>query len=162
VLNGTTNFILDRMAQGASFADALAEARRAGFAEEDPSADIEGHDAAAKLRILAWEAFGHVLADADVPRDPLHAEAAAAFAGVAVKQVGRCVQGPDGVSAAVQLEALDPSSPFAVLRGERNGLRVVGADGRVWRCAGRGAGRWPTAESVLADIADVRRAAARS
>ena len=161
VLNGTSNFILDRTAQGASFAEALAEARRAGFAEEDPSADIEGHDAAAKLRILAWEAFGHALADTDVPRDPLHAEAAAAFAGVAVKQVGRCVLGPEGLSAAVQLEALEPTSPFCVLRGERNALRVVGADGRVWTCSGRGAGRWPTAESVLADIADVRRAAAR-
>ena len=56
----------------------------------------------------------------------------AAFAGVAVKQVGRCVLGPDGLSAAVQLQALEPTSPFRALRGERNALRVVGADGRGW------------------------------
>jgi homoserine dehydrogenase len=163
ILNGTCNFILDRTAQGAPFEEALAEARRAGFAEEDPSSDLEGHDAAAKLRILAWEAFGAVLDDAEVAREALDAAAAARFAGAAVKQVGRCVIGPDGrVAAEVTLQALDADSPFRGLRGERNALRVVGAGGRVWTCVGRGAGRWPTAESVLADVADVRRAAARA
>lgn len=162
ILNGTCNFILDRTAGGASFEQALVEARRAGFAEEDPSSDLEGHDAAAKLRILAWEAFGAVLADADVARETLDAAAAARFAGAQVKQLGRCVLGEDGCVAEVTIAALDADSPFRALRGERNALRVVGADGRVWTCAGRGAGRWPTAESVLADVADVRRAAARA
>jgi homoserine dehydrogenase len=160
VLNGTTNFILDRTAQGVPFADALAEARKAGFAEEDPSADIHGHDAAAKLRILAWEAFGASLADGDVPRDALDAEAAKDLAGKPVKQVARCAANGSGLDAKVELRA--PDALFRSLRGERNALRVTGVDGRVWTCAGRGAGRWPTAESVLADIADVRRAAARA
>jgi homoserine dehydrogenase len=162
ILNGTCNFILDRTAQGASFEQALAEARRAGFAEEDPSSDLEGHDAAAKLRILAWEAFGVVLGEAEVARESLDGSVAARFAGAAVKQIGRCVLGEGGCAAEVTITTLDSDNPFGVLRGERNALRVVGAGGRVWTCAGRGAGRWPTAESVLADVADVRRAAARA
>lgn len=159
VLNGTTNFILDRTAGGAPFADALEEARKAGFAEEDPSADIDGHDAAAKVRILAFEAFNEVLADSDVPRDPLSADVAASLAGKPVKQVANCQAKNGALAAKVELRQADDL--FRSLRGERNALRVTGADGRVWVCTGRGAGRWPTAESVLADIADVRRAAAR-
>jgi homoserine dehydrogenase len=161
VLNGTCNFILDRVAQGASFADALEEARKAGFAEEDPSSDLEGHDAAAKLRILAWEAFGVILEDAAVERVALDAEVAAGLAGKSVKQVGRLVRRGDEITARVDLVEVGEDSPFRNLRGERNALLAQGDDGGVWTCKGRGAGRWPTAESVLADVADVRRASAR-
>jgi homoserine dehydrogenase len=161
VLNGTCNFILDRVGQGASFEDALAEARKAGFAEEDPSSDLEGHDAAAKLRILAWEAFGVRLADADVPRAALDAALASRLGGKAVKQIGRIVRHGDTVEASVDLAEVGGDALFEGLRSERNALRLTGADGRVWTCNGRGAGRWPTAESVLADVADVRRASAR-
>lgn len=162
VLNGTCNFILDRVGQGAAFSDALEEARRAGFAEEDPSSDLEGHDAAAKLRILAWEAFGVMLDDTAVTRDVLDAEAAARLGGRPVKQVGRLIRRDEVVEARVELVEVGPDSPFHGLRGERNALQIAGEDGRTWTCIGRGAGRWPTAESVLADVSDVRRASARA
>ena len=90
VLNGTVNFVIDKLAGGASFDDALAQARAAGFAEEDPSSDLEGRDAAAKLRILAFEAFGAALDD-DMPRavlDPNTPRSPEAWS--AVKQVARC------------------------------------------------------------------------
>lgn len=153
VLNGTVNFMLDRLDAGENFDDALSAARAAGFAEEDPSADLEGHDAAAKVKLLAYEAFGR--APADLPLQALKSDAPPAQRGV--KQIGACRVEDGGLSARVALEhdGLDPV--FLGLRGERNALKVVGADGRVWRCRGRGAGRWPTAESVLADLSDVVR-----
>ena len=156
VLNGTVNFMLDRLSAGADFADALADARVAGFAEEDPSSDLEGRDAAAKVRLLAYEAFGETPRDGAITCDVL----SAAFKpnGGAVRQIGACHKSDTGLDATVVLDR-DLSDPlFLALRGERNALKVYGEDGRVWSCKGRGAGRWPTTESVLADVADIIRA----
>ena len=159
VLNGTVNFMLDRLSHGAAFDDALADARAAGFAEEDPSADLEGHDAAAKLRILAFEAFGEVLEDSDIPRAALNVEVVAQHGGVgALRQIGRCVREDGEVSAWVNLEPTLEARLFRTLRGERNALRVVLKDGRSFVCRGRGAGRWPTSESVFADLGELVRA----
>ena len=161
VLNGTVNFMLDRLSHGAAFEDALADARAAGFAEEDPSADLEGHDAAAKLRILAFEAFGEVLADTDIPRPVLNAVAVATHGGCGtLRQIGRCVREDDGVQAWVNLEPTLEARLFRTLRGERNALRATLTDGRSFVCRGRGAGRWPTAESVFADLGELVRAEA--
>jgi homoserine dehydrogenase len=155
VLNGTVNFMLGRLEAGAAFADALADARVAGFAEEDPSSDLEGRDSAAKVRLLAFEAFGVVPAEAEVPCDVLSPDFSAAGP---VRQIGACRRDDDRLTASVSLDA-DLSDPlFASLTGERNALKVYGEDGRVWTCHGRGAGRWPTTESVLADVADIVRA----
>ena len=155
VLNGTVNFMLDRLAAGADFADALADARVAGFAEEDPSSDLEGRDAAAKVRLLAFEAFGETPDGDSIDRDEL---SASFRAGGAVRQIGACHRKDGALDASVTLDR-DLTDPlFLALRGERNALKVYGVDGRVWSCKGRGAGRWPTTESVLADVADIIRA----
>jgi homoserine dehydrogenase len=158
VLNGTVNFIVDRLTHGADFADALGQARAAGFAEEDPSSDLQGLDAAAKLRILAYEAFGELL-EGDIPLavlDPDVRRTPEAWG--AVKQVARVRRGRDGLYGEVTLEATDEASPFRHLHGERNGVQVLTSDGRVFSCRGRGAGRWPTTESVFADIMSLQRA----
>ncbi|MDZ4110379.1 MAG: hypothetical protein U1E18_12380 [Brevundimonas sp.] len=152
VLNGTVNFMLERLGDGASFDQALAEARAAGFAEEDPSSDLEGLDAAAKVRLLAFEAFGQMPDEADIPRDVLAADAPPP---AGARQLCRCRLDNGRVVAEVRLVAgaLDPL--FAALNGERNALKVIGANGSAARCRGRGAGRWATAESLLADLAEL-------
>ncbi|MBB5746757.1 homoserine dehydrogenase [Brevundimonas variabilis] len=155
VLNGTVNFMLGRLEAGADFADALADARVAGFAEEDPSSDLEGRDSAAKVRLLAFEAFGETPAEADVPCDVL---SDAFVVSGPVRQIGACHRVDGALKSSVRLDGALSDPLFARLRGERNALKVYGEDGRVWSCKGRGAGRWPTTESVLSDVADIVRA----
>lgn len=155
VLNGTVNFMLDRLDQGADFADALSDARIAGFAEEDPSSDLEGRDSAAKVKLLAFEAFGETPADADLPCDVLAPDFRAEGP---VRQIGACFRDNGELKASVVLDRNLDDPLFSALRGERNALKVYGVDGKVWTCKGRGAGRWPTTESVLADVADIIRA----
>ena len=161
VLNGTVNFMLERLGDGASFDAALTEARAAGFAEEDPASDLEGLDAVAKLRLLAFEAFGVMPDEVDIPRDILSASGAPASG---TRQLCRCRMASGRMVAEVRLVGgkLDPL--FAVLKGEGNALKVTAADGSVVRCRGRGAGRWATAESLLADLSDLaaRRLASRN
>jgi homoserine dehydrogenase len=160
VLNGTVNFLIDRLGRGVPFPAALEEARRAGFAEEDPSADLDGRDAAAKLRILAFEAFGQAPQETQVARQTFHLGLASSPQGWrSLRQVSRCRRTAHGLAAEVVYEPVDTASPFAGLKGERNALKVLMADGSVRACQGRGAGRWPTAESVLADLGDLHRAA---
>jgi homoserine dehydrogenase len=156
VLNGTVNFMLTRLQAGADFADALADARVAGFAEEDPSSDLEGRDSAAKVRLLSFEAFGETPAEADVPCAVL-SDAFVPAAGP-VRQIGACFRDGETLKASVSLNDTLDDPMFQALDGERNALKVYGEDGRVWSCKGRGAGRWPTTESVLADLADIVRA----
>jgi homoserine dehydrogenase len=153
ILNGTVNFMLSRIQAGADFADALADARVAGFAEEDPSSDLEGRDSAAKVRLLAFEAFGRP-AD-DVPCAELSEDFQPAGP---VRQIGTCFREGDDLKASVSLDVGLDDPFFLALNGERNGVKVYGEDGRVWSCGGRGAGRWPTTESVLADLNDIVRA----
>lgn len=160
VLNGTVNFLIDRLGRGVPFPAALEEARRAGFAEEDPSADLDGRDAAAKLRILALEAFGEAPQETQVARQTFHLGLASTPEGWRrIRQVSRCRRTAQGLHCEVVYEPVDASSPFAGLKGERNALKVLMADGAVRACQGRGAGRWPTAESVVADLGDLFRAA---
>ncbi|MBU3972024.1 MAG: homoserine dehydrogenase, partial [Alphaproteobacteria bacterium] len=152
VLNGTVNFMLERLGDGASFDTALAEARAAGFAEEDPSSDLEGLDAAAKVRLLAFEAFGVMPDEADIPRDILSADSPAV---AGTRQLCRCRMDNGRPVAEVRLVAGAGDSLFAALKGEGNALKLIAADGSVVRCRGRGAGRWATAESLLADLSDL-------
>jgi homoserine dehydrogenase len=152
VLNGTVNFVLERLFAGESLDAALTAARAAGLAEEDPSADLDGHDAAAKLQILAFEAFGLRLDPAAIARQPLDAEVAARAARTPLKQVARAVLTPEGLRAAVGFQA---DSAFLDLRCDRNALSLTARDGRTFSARGRGAGRWPTTESVLADLVDL-------
>lgn len=149
VLNGTVNFLLNQLSGGQAFDAALAEARAHGFAEEDPSSDLEGHDAAAKIAILSTLAFGRA---PKVSRDNL--SATTQLPGGPVRQIART----DGATASVAFERVaDPL--FTNLPDEWNALKVTCADGRVFTCRGRGAGRAPTAESVWADVLDIVEAA---
>ncbi len=161
VLNGTVNFMLERLGDGASFEAALGEARAAGFAEEDPSSDLEGLDAAAKVRLLAFEAFGVMPDEADIPRDILSADSPPA---AGARQLCRCRMDNGRLVAEVRLVAGAVDPLFAALKGEGNALKVIAADGSAVRCRGRGAGRWATAESLLADLSDLaaRRLALRN
>jgi len=148
VLNGTVNFLLNQLCDGCAFSDALADARLRGFAEEDPSADLEGHDAATKISILSALAWGEApqliaiqtLSSATVlPEGP-------------VRQIARA----DARSSEIVFRPVADDTLFADLPDEWNALRVICEDGTVFTCRGRGAGRWPTAESVWADLLDIR------
>ncbi|RZJ83330.1 MAG: hypothetical protein EON88_28870, partial [Brevundimonas sp.] len=151
VLNGTCNFILNRLADGVAFDEALIAAREAGFAEEDPTADLSGLDAAAKLAILAHEALNDGIGPGRIARETLSAEAARLPG--RVRQLAR-LDVKTG-SAGVAFTAVDGDPVFADLPDEWNALRVTTEDGRVFTARGRGAGRIPTTESVWADLADL-------
>jgi homoserine dehydrogenase len=164
VMNGTCNFLLSRLAEGWSFDDAVAKAQELGFAEADPSADVDGHDAAHKLSILVRDAFGVALAPDRIAKQslrevtPLSAQAALAR-GQVLKQVGRCRLLADGsLEAEVRLEALDASHPLAGAKNEENRFLVTDLEGMVHEVFGKGAGRWPTATAVFADVMDAQRA----
>jgi len=151
VLNGTCNFILNRLAEGQAFGEALAAAGAAGFAEADPSADLTGLDAAAKLAILGHEALQQRLAVEGIARDRLGADVA--LPPGRVRQLSR-LDVRTG-EAGVTLCPVDGDPLFADLDDEWNALRVTTDDGRVFTTRGRGAGRTPTAESVWADLTDL-------
>ncbi len=163
VMNGTANFILSKLGEGWIFADALAQAQAKGFAEADPTADVDGHDAADKLSILAREAFGVAIPSASIAKASLRdvtpaAVADAVAAGSVLKQVGRCVRGADGaVAADVRILAMPATHPLARPKNEENCFLLTLADGRVHEVFGKGAGRWPSAASVFSDIMDVQR-----
>lgn len=154
VLTGTANFVLDQIASGEPLTTAVKAAQRAGLAEADPSDDLTGRDAAAKLRILAFEAFG-------VSPDALEIEAEPVTDGTTAKsgtlrQIARLQRQDDRILASIRLEpASDPL--FADLHGAQCALKVALADGRTRTTRGLGAGRWPTTESVLADLGDIAR-----
>ena len=163
ILNGTCNYILTTMeAEGRDFAEVLAEAQALGFAEADPSFDIDGVDAAHKLSILASLAFGtridfgavevtgirHVLA-ADI------AEAAAL--GFRVRLLGHAETRPDGLFQRVHPHLVPTSHPLAHVAGSLNAVVAEGNFvGRLF-FEGRGAGDGPTASAVVADLIDIAR-----
>lgn len=164
VMNGTCNFLLSRLSEGWSFDEAVAKAQELGFAEADPSADVDSHDAADKLSILVREAFGVALAPERIVKQSLRSVtpeiAKAALAqGQVLKQVGRCRLLADGsLEAEVRLEPLDAAHPLAGAKNEENRFLVTGSDGKVHEIFGKGAGRWPTATAVFADVMDAQRA----
>lgn len=166
VMNGTANFILSKLGDGIAFADALAEAQKLGFAEADPRADVEGHDAADKLSILIREAFDISLPPEHIAKQSL-AEItpemcrAAAQDGKVYKQIARArrVSG-NAIDAEVVIEPVFLSHPFAGAHNEQNRARITDIKGRVHTVYGKGAGRWPTAAAVFADIMDMQRQSA--
>jgi homoserine dehydrogenase len=165
IVNGTTNFILTRMEEdGVSYDDALAEAQRLGLAERDPSADVEGHDAAAKAAILAALAFGSDVVDADVHREGITGISAADVAyanrlGYAVKllAVAELVDGGPELSVRVHPAMVPRAHPLASVRGAFNAVFVKGAVSGELMLYGRGAGGGPTASAMLGDLVDASR-----
>jgi homoserine dehydrogenase len=165
VMNGTSNFLLDRLHEGWTFDEALARARELGFAEEDPSGDVDGHDAADKLSLLIREAFGTAMSPAGIPKQSLRevdrkALLEARAKGQVLKQVARCSLVDGNVEASVTLEYLPPSHPLAAARNEDNAFVLQEKDGTRHCLHAKGAGRWPTAASVFSDVMDIYRAIA--
>jgi homoserine dehydrogenase len=164
VMNGTCNYLLSRLAEGWSFEQALSKAQELGFAEADPSADVDGHDAADKLSILVREAFGVALLPKWIDKHSLRdlvpgAASEALESDQVLKQVGSCRMRPDGsVEAEVRIVSLPSSHPLAQTRDEQNRFLVTDVDGMVHDVFGKGAGRWPTATAVFADVMDAQRA----
>jgi homoserine dehydrogenase len=163
IVNGTTNYILDRMdTSGAGFADALEEAQALGYAEPDPTADIEGFDAAAKAAILAGLAFHTRVTAADVHREGItgvsQADIASARAlGHVVKLLAICERSPGGVSVRVHPAMIPRSHPLAGVRDAYNAVFVEAASAGQLMFYGAGAGGVPTASAVLGDIVAVAR-----
>lgn len=165
VINGTTNFVLDRLGAGAGLEEAIREAQAAGFAEADPSADIDGVDAAEKLSLLARRAFGANVDPAGVGRDrlaslPAAEIAAAARAGAPFKQVASAVVVAEKLKLEVRLRQVEAGEPLARPKLEENCLVISCADGHRRTLHGKGAGREPTSESVFGDIARLARGGA--
>ena len=167
IVNGTTNFILSRMdANGASFTEALAEAGALGYAEADPSADVDGFDAAAKAAILAGLAFHTTVTSNDVYRqgigDVSAADVASAKAlGCTVKLLAICervtVDGVESVSARVYPAMIPRSHPLAGVNDAYNAVFVEAEAAGSLMFYGRGAGGAPTASAVLGDLVAVAR-----
>jgi homoserine dehydrogenase len=167
VLNGTCNFILDRLAAGDAFGTALADAQRRGFAEADPTQDLSGQDAASKLRILVREAFGRELGPEDLSClgiEGLSAKDMQAQGGLGLttRVVAACRHQDGVIEAQVAPRVLAANEPLARVRGEWNQLCVELEDGARILARGKGAGRWPTAQAVFADVMDAWRATRRT
>lgn len=164
ILNGTTNYILTRMVRsGATFEEALKEAQRLGYAEQDPTADVEGHDACRKICILADLAFGYEIPPEKVPTEGISSVALQDVelvekAGWRVKLLGRAVRGEDGrVSAYVAPHLVNACHPIAGVEDVFNAIMLRGnAVGEVM-FYGPGAGKLPTASAVVADVIDIAR-----
>ena len=168
IVNGTTNFILDRMdSSGADFGDSLEEAQALGYAEADPTADVEAFDAAAKAAILAGLAFHTRVTAADVYREGITEVTAADIA--SAKALGRTVKllaicersggggSADGVAVRVHPAMIPRTHPLAAVGGAYNAVFVeAGSAGRLM-FYGAGAGGTPTASAVLGDIVAVAR-----
>ena len=163
ILNGTCNFILSTMeAEGRDFAEVLAEAQARGFAEADPSFDIDGIDAAHKLSILASLAFGTAPAFASVEtagiRSILAADIAEAAAlGYRVRLLGLAEAGPHGLFQRVHPHLVPVSHPLAHVSGATNAVVAEGNFVGRLLFQGAGAGDGPTASAVVADLIDIAR-----
>jgi homoserine dehydrogenase len=151
VLNGTVGYILTRLAAGQGYADALAQARLAGFAEEDPSEDLSGADAAAKLRLIAAEAWSADPRTVDVETQALDKAAVARIesSGEPWVQLARVTRD----AASVTLVPLRLAPQLPPVGDEANCAVVTLADGTLLTCSGRGAGGDPTSASILTDLA---------
>ncbi len=164
IINGTCNFILSALGEaGSDFAEVLAEAQRRGYAEADPSFDIDGIDAAHKLTILAALAFGIPLQFNKVyvegirhvtGEDVKYAERL----GYRIKHLGIARQVAEGIELRVHPTLIPASQPIARVNGVMNAVLVRGDAAGPVLLSGAGAGAEPTASSVVADLVDVVRA----
>ncbi|MEJ5944870.1 homoserine dehydrogenase [Pseudokineococcus basanitobsidens] len=172
VVNGTTNFVLDQMdTTGADLGDAVQEAQSLGYAEADPTADVEGFDAAAKAAIIASLAFHTRVRAADVHREGITAVtaadvAAAREAGAVLKLLAICERtgggdgpdgAPEGVSVRVHPAMVPREHPLAGVRGAYNAVFVEARGAGSLMFYGQGAGGAPTASAVLGDVVAVAR-----
>lgn len=168
IVNGTTNFILDNMTtHGRDYADVLAEAQELGYAEADPTADVEGHDAAAKCAVLASLAF-----DADVRLEDVTTQgisqitsediAQATAAGEVIKLIATAEKGEGGIHVSVSPMRLPQAHPLASVGGAFNAVYVTCENAGELMFYGPGAGGNPTASAVCGDVVQTARALANT
>jgi homoserine dehydrogenase len=163
ILNGTCNYILTRMEQeGLSFAECLKDAQRLGYAEANPSFDVDGHDTAQKLAILASLAFGTKVAQSAVYVEGISSIApedlrAAEELGYRVKLLGVAVRTAKGIEQRVHPTMVPKSSSIAQVMGVTNAVTIDGEGIPPITLVGPGAGGAATASAVVADIADIAR-----
>ena len=168
IVNGTTNYVLDKMdTTGMGFAEAVAQAQALGYAEADPTADVEAFDAAAKAAILASLAFHTRVGAADVHREGITAVSAADVASAramnaVVKLLAICERTggdgtPEGVSVRVHPAMIPATHPLASVREAFNAVFVEAEAAGEVMFYGRGAGGQPTASAVLGDVVSVAR-----
>jgi len=162
IVNGTTNFILSEMARGADYAEALAEAQLQGYAEADPSDDVSGRDAAAKMAILARLAFGTPVRLEDVPYEGIeHLQsddlAYARELGLGLKLIGTAERRAGGLSVRVHPAFLYAGHPLASVGGPFNAVTVESDAITEITMSGPGAGGVQTASAVLGDVVSVMR-----
>lgn len=162
VLNGTTNFILDQLASGCEFGEAIRAAQTNGYAERDPQLDLDGTDVAQKLSLLAKAAF-----DVDLSLNLIQRQGIenlnpkqvrdARNNGRVTRLVAECRRELHGFTATVSPVELPLDHPLALVNGSENRLLIRANNGRTWNISGRGAGRWPTTEAVLGDVFELHR-----
>ena len=158
ILNGTTNYILSRMAaEGSDFADVLADAQRLGYAEVDPTADVDGFDAASKTAILASIGFNTRVTTDDVYQQGIHKVSAQDIAvardlGYTIKLLGIARNTDKGVEARVHPTMIPSDHQLAAVSGAMNAVYVVGDAVGETMFYGAGAGSYPTASAVVGDI----------
>ena len=160
IVNGTTNFILSAMEAGGSYEDALAEAQRLGYAEADPTDDVSGADAAAKMAILATVAFGSRVGLEDVAYRGIvdvtpEVVAAARELGMVVRLVGAATLVGGGWDVRVGPALVDRAHPLAAVDGPYNAVMLQGDAIREITLEGPGAGGLETASAVVADMVSV-------
>jgi homoserine dehydrogenase len=160
IVNGTTNFILTQMEGGAGYHEALAEAQRLGYAEADPTEDVTGADAAAKMAILATVAFGSRVELGDVTFEGIEKirpelVAAARELGAVVRLVGMATLVGEAVDVRVRPALVDRHHPLAAVEGAFNAVMLQGDAIREITLVGPGAGGIETASAVVADMVSV-------
>ncbi|MBR6747538.1 MAG: homoserine dehydrogenase [Clostridia bacterium] len=164
ILNGTTNYILTRMFRaGLSFEDALAEAQALGYAEANPSADVDGIDAGRKTCILADLAYGYEVCPDQIAPIGIRSISAADVAGAeacgrVIRLIGRVLRREDGrVHLIVAPHLVSNSCPLACVEDVFNAIMVTGNAVDETMFYGRGAGKLPTASAVVGDVVDIVR-----
>jgi homoserine dehydrogenase len=167
IVNGTTNFILTEMTKGSTYAEALAEAQRIGYAEADPSEDVSGKDAAAKMAILARLAFGSPVHLDDVRYEGiehLHGDDLeyARELGLGLKLVGTAERRNGGLSVRVHPTFLYSGHPLAAVNGSFNAVTVESETITELTLSGPGAGGRQSASAVLGDVVSVMTGGARA
>lgn len=163
ILNGTTNYILTKMGEeGRSYEDVLSEAQKLGFAEADPTADVEGHDVANKLSILMSLVFGVRVKPDDIPTVGISKITKgdideAAGEGSVIKLLANAYRTENGVECNVKPVRISKGHPLADVRNEFNALFIQGNAVDELMFYGKGAGPFPTASAILGDVIAIAR-----
>jgi homoserine dehydrogenase len=157
ILNGTSNYVLEQVTGGATFAEAVATAQRLGYAEADPTRDLSGQDAEDKLRILAWLAFGIAPASLHVYRRGLDPEVARWASSVAregdrVKLIASCARVDGQLVARIEPTRVSGDDAWAQVKGPFNRIVIESASAGSIEFQGPGAGGLATAGAVLSDV----------